>query len=148
MATLLTALLVSAVASVYKATLFFFIGKNTLAKVPMRVAKALGLPNPESYTGHTFRRTSATALAEEGASPHQLQAHGRWASVNVANRYVELSGRSANEAAQLLTRGQYGVPPSAPPVIQQMPMMPVPQMPMMPVLQMPMMSPYFPPQFY
>lgn len=40
------------------------IGINTLAKFPHRVAEFLGLENPELYTGHSFRRTSALLLAE------------------------------------------------------------------------------------
>ncbi|XP_037048476.1 uncharacterized protein LOC119082925 [Bradysia coprophila] len=37
-----------------------FIGKNKFAQMPRRIAAYLGLPEVDRYTGHTFRRTSAT----------------------------------------------------------------------------------------
>jgi integrase len=36
------------------------IGINTMGKVPKTIAAFLELPNPELYTGHCFRRSSAT----------------------------------------------------------------------------------------
>lgn len=40
------------------------IGINALARFPQRIAKFIGLKNPELYTGRMFRRTSALWLAE------------------------------------------------------------------------------------
>ncbi|KAF5298757.1 hypothetical protein FQR65_LT09626 [Abscondita terminalis] len=40
------------------------VGKNTMGKVPNVIAKWLKLPNPERYTAHCFRRSSATVLAD------------------------------------------------------------------------------------
>ena len=40
--------------------------KNTLAKIPFEIATFLGLENPKTYTGHCFRRSSATSLADSG----------------------------------------------------------------------------------
>lgn len=42
------------------------IGRNSFAKMPQEIAKFLNLPQTESYTGHCFRRTSATLLANSG----------------------------------------------------------------------------------
>jgi hypothetical protein len=42
-----------------------------------------------SYTGHTFRRTSATLLADSGADLLTLKRHGGWKSNTVAEGYVE-----------------------------------------------------------
>ena len=39
-----------------------------LAKTGVQVAEFLGLENPQSFTGHSFRRSSATNMAEAGAS--------------------------------------------------------------------------------
>ena len=38
------------------------IGKNKFAKTPKEIAQYLGLPYAHLYTGHCFRRTSATLL--------------------------------------------------------------------------------------
>jgi len=42
------------------------IGKNKVGRMPREIAQFLKLPNPELYTGHSFRRTSVTRGAEEG----------------------------------------------------------------------------------
>lgn len=39
------------------------IGKNTLGKMPGKIAKYLNLPNPHLYTGHGLRRLSENVLA-------------------------------------------------------------------------------------
>ena len=43
------------------------IGEDTLAKIPRFIANFLKLPQPEEYTSHSFRRSSATLAAEGGA---------------------------------------------------------------------------------
>ncbi|EEZ99467.2 hypothetical protein TcasGA2_TC000033 [Tribolium castaneum] len=43
------------------------VGINTISKFPENIARFLCLPNPEEYTGHSFRRSSATLLADSGA---------------------------------------------------------------------------------
>jgi len=43
------------------------IGINTVGSVPKLIAKFLQLPNPEKYTGHCFRRSSTSILADCGA---------------------------------------------------------------------------------
>ncbi|CAD6241452.1 GSCOCG00012621001-RA-CDS, partial [Cotesia congregata] len=44
------------------------IGKNKISEVPKIVAICLRLENPETYTGHCFRRLAATILANSGAN--------------------------------------------------------------------------------
>ena len=44
------------------------IGQNPLTDVPKFIAKKLGLPNINSYSGHSFRRTAATLAAEGNVS--------------------------------------------------------------------------------
>lgn len=65
------------------------VGINKFGKIPMIIASYLQLADPHSYTGHTFRRTSATLLADSGADITTLKRHGGWKSNTVAERYIE-----------------------------------------------------------
>ena len=49
----------------------------------------LNLPNMEEYTGHCFRRTSASILANTGASMERIKRLGAWESEKTANGYIE-----------------------------------------------------------
>ena len=42
------------------------IGKNKLGGMPREVAEFLKLPNPEQYTGNSFRKSSAILCANQG----------------------------------------------------------------------------------
>lgn len=52
------------------------VGKNTFGAIPKSIAQFLKLPNADKYTGHTFRRTSATLLADSGADITSVKRHG------------------------------------------------------------------------
>ncbi|KAJ8914393.1 hypothetical protein NQ315_017483 [Exocentrus adspersus] len=65
--------------------------EKTLGKIPQKVAEYLNLPNSTLYTGHCFRRTSASLLADSGASIDVLKRHGGWKSASVAEGYIENS---------------------------------------------------------
>ena len=78
------------------------LGKNTAAKIPFEIATFLGLPNPELYTGHAFRRSAATILADEGATVNQLKRFGRWKSDTVCASYVDNSKKARTDAAMML----------------------------------------------
>ncbi|XP_011687447.1 PREDICTED: uncharacterized protein LOC105449760 [Wasmannia auropunctata] len=65
------------------------IGINKFGKMPSTIASYLGLSDPSSYTGHTFRRTSATILADSGANILTLKQHGGWKSSTVAEGYID-----------------------------------------------------------
>lgn len=67
------------------------IGINKFGDMPKLIATYLQLENPGSYTGHTFRRTSATVLVDAGADLLTLKRHGGWKSDTVAEGYVENS---------------------------------------------------------
>lgn len=67
------------------------IGINKLGAMPKMIANYLNLPDAESYTGHCFRRTSATVLADSGADLVTLKRHGGWKSNGVAEGYIENS---------------------------------------------------------
>lgn len=42
------------------------VGINTFGGIPKKIASFLKLENPTSYTGHSFRRSSATLLVNSG----------------------------------------------------------------------------------
>ncbi|KAJ8685475.1 hypothetical protein QAD02_021268 [Eretmocerus hayati] len=72
------------------------VGKNWIRGVPQKIASYLLLPKPESFTGHCYRRTAATCLANTGANLAMLQELGGWKSAAVAQGYVQDSFFSKN----------------------------------------------------
>ncbi|KAJ8912180.1 hypothetical protein NQ315_006147, partial [Exocentrus adspersus] len=79
------------------------IGKNMFGKIPSKISMYLGLPNPSSYTGYCLRRTSATVLADAGASVTNLKRHGGWKSSTVAEGYLEESISLKNKTERMLS---------------------------------------------
>ena len=79
------------------------IGKNKISNMPKQIAAFLKLPNSETYTGHAFRRTSATLLTDAGAS-HILNVHhhGSWTSSKMVEEYVEESISIKTEIGSIL----------------------------------------------
>lgn len=67
------------------------VGRNKFLNTPKQIAIFLNLDNPENYTGHSFRRTSATLLANSGADLLTLKRHGGWRSSSVVEGYIEES---------------------------------------------------------
>jgi integrase len=65
------------------------IGHNTFSSMPKKIAMFLNLEDPQLYTGHCFRRTSAPALALQGGGVLDLKRHGGWKSSNIAEGCVE-----------------------------------------------------------
>ena len=64
------------------------IGINKIRNTPKEIATYLKLPEAERYTGHCFRRSSATLLANSGADFVTLKRHGGWRSSTVAEGYI------------------------------------------------------------
>ena len=62
-------------------------GIHVLSKIPMDIAKFLRLSNKESYTGHAFRRSTASAMAESGATTSFMRTHFNWKSEATAMKY-------------------------------------------------------------
>lgn len=79
------------------------IGKNKLSSMPSEIAAYQKLPNPEAYTGHTFRRTAATILADTGADLLSIKRFGGWKSDSVAEGYIEDSINNKRKRANQLT---------------------------------------------
>lgn len=67
------------------------VGINTFYKIPKTIAKFLNLENAENYTGHCFRRSSVTMLANAGVDLVTLKRLGGWKSSSVAETYIEES---------------------------------------------------------
>lgn len=65
------------------------VGVNTFGKMPSEIAAFLRLPNPELYTGHSFRRSSATLLANSGEGITDIKRLGGWKSTTVAEGYID-----------------------------------------------------------
>jgi len=67
------------------------VGIHSFGSMPSKIAIFLKLENPTQYTGHCFRRSSATVLAGHGADITTLKRHGGWKSTTVAEGYIEHS---------------------------------------------------------
>ncbi|KAJ3623563.1 hypothetical protein MTP99_019782 [Tenebrio molitor] len=65
------------------------VGINTFGQLPSKIAAYLKLEDPKTYTGHCFRRSSATLLAAGGGDLVSLKRHGGWRSSTVAEGYIE-----------------------------------------------------------
>lgn len=78
------------------------IGINKFGGMPKDIAAFLNLPEPELYTGHSFRRTSATLLVDGGADI-TLKRHGGWKSNAVAEGYIEDSLNNKKKVCQQIT---------------------------------------------
>lgn len=63
-------------------------GQHTISGVPKKIAGFLGLNDPESYTGHSFRRSAATMVVNAGGDILTLKRAGGWKSSVVAESYV------------------------------------------------------------
>lgn len=78
------------------------VGINTFGQMPRRVAEFLNLPDPHLYTGHCYRRSAATALADSGANLTLIKQHGGWKSSNVAEGYIESSIENKKKIASMI----------------------------------------------
>lgn len=67
------------------------VGINSFGKMPSDIAAYLKLENPEQYTGHSFRRSSATMLADSGEGITNVKRLGGWKSTAVAESYIDES---------------------------------------------------------
>jgi len=77
-------------------------GIHGLNEIPKIFATRLNLPNPEKFSGQSWRRTGATIATNNGLSAPQLQAAGRWASNTAPNLYIEKSDVSRLQVAKTM----------------------------------------------
>lgn len=78
------------------------VGINTFGNMGKIMASYLKLPNPELYTGHCFRRTSATLLIDAGGDITALKRHGGWKSTSVAETYIDNSIQSKIKVSKII----------------------------------------------
>lgn len=57
------------------------VGIHSFGKMPSTVAEFLKLPDPQKYTGHCFRRSSATLAADADVDLTSLKRLGGWRQV-------------------------------------------------------------------
>lgn len=91
------------------------VGIHQFGKLPQTVATYLKLPNAKEYTGHCFRRSSATILVDTGADLTCLKRHGGWKSSTVAEGYIDDSLNNKIEVANRIfnsTEQNPGVDPN------------------------------------
>ncbi|KAI3388141.1 hypothetical protein SNEBB_006460 [Seison nebaliae] len=62
-------------------------GKNSFTKIPPIIARFLNKENPKLFTEHSFIRTAATILADNGLSSIELQGQFNWKSSSTAMEY-------------------------------------------------------------
>ena len=78
-------------------------GKRMLQGIGKNVAKVLSLGDPDRYTGHCWRRSSATEAANAGATTTDLKRQYGWKQETTAMRYLEKTEKQAEKMANLLT---------------------------------------------
>lgn len=75
------------------------IGINKFGAMGKDIAIFLKLPDSNLYTGHCFRRSSATLLVDAGGDITALKRHGGWRSTTVAEGYVDDSQKNKTDTA-------------------------------------------------
>lgn len=99
------------------------IGVNTIGDYPKVIATFLKLTDPRSFTGHTFRRTAATFMADAGLSMLEMKRNFGWKSDSVAEGYIQDSFKNKQKVANNLfgpsTSKAIAVPQVAPQVAPQ-----------------------------
>ncbi len=68
--------------------------------------KFLQLADEDRYTGHCWRRSSATILADAGGDKLLLKRHGRWTSDSVAEGYIDGSKRVKSDTAKVILNAE------------------------------------------
>ena len=66
-------------------------GESNIAKMAGETAVMLGLPNPDTFSNHSWRRSAATNLADAGVSKTNLKRHGQWSSDATVEGYIAQS---------------------------------------------------------
>jgi len=78
-------------------------GINLIRNVGCDVAKELNLTDVKAYTGHCWRRSSATQLAGSGATSTDLKRTFGWKQETTAMRYIDHSVHQTSRMAEMLT---------------------------------------------
>ena len=79
------------------------LGINQVYQAPKYMATWLGLPNPDKYTGHAWRRSAAQALADGGDTSSHIVRHMGWTGPQMLNAYTAVSTQSQLTSAGILS---------------------------------------------
>ena len=82
------------------------VGKNTLATVGIEIAKELCLRNPETYTGHCWRRSAGTNASNSGINVTTLMSIMGWSCPKTAMQYVKRSRITSLQMSMYLANVQ------------------------------------------
>ena len=82
------------------------IGKNTLASVGIEVASELCLRDPETYTGHCWRRSAGTNASNAGVNVTTLMSIMGWSCPKTAMQYVKRSRITSLQMSMYLANVQ------------------------------------------
>ncbi len=72
-----------------------------VARAVKRACDLIGL-DPDRFAGHSLRAALATNSAAGGAAGHTIARQGRWASLEMVNRYIRRAGLFQENAADFL----------------------------------------------
>ena len=79
------------------------VGINKIGAMPSIIASFLNLVDANLYTAHSFRRTSATLLAESGGDITAIKKLGGWKSTSVAESYIDSSLKNKRKIGEQIT---------------------------------------------
>lgn len=94
---------------------------NKLGNMPHQIAEYSKLADPEQYTGHCFRSTSATVLADSGADLTTLKRNGGWKSNQVAEGYIEDSVENKRRIGKRISDSMLNSFNSTSPIVETQP---------------------------
>ena len=77
-----------------------------ILQIPHELATYLGLSQPESYTFHSFRRSSASQAADLGATSLQMQSYYGWKNASMTLEYVSTSKAAIEDMAAKLAHSE------------------------------------------
>lgn len=80
------------------------LGYHYFEKVARSIATFLQIENSEKYTSHSFRRSAATIISNNGATVEQIKSFGRWKSTTVMEGYLENSDQNKKKLATLVSK--------------------------------------------
>lgn len=75
-----------------------------MGRCPALIACYLKLPDADKYTGHAFRRTSATVMANDKMTVEELKRQVGWKSSTVAAGYIEESIQTKTDVSKLIAK--------------------------------------------
>ena len=85
-------------------------GENQLGEIGKTIAKELGLQNPQTYTGHAFRRSAATEAANKGATGIIMKRQLGWVSEQTSNKYIHSTKECPRKFAEFVTGVKVAAP--------------------------------------